>query len=368
MRINVTEPFLPDLALYQEYLSGIWSRCWLTNHGPLVNELESKLTEYLGADHMLFLTNGTVALQIAIKALNLTGEVITTPFSYVATTSSIVWENCTPVMADIDPETCNIDPESIRGAITDKTTAILATHVYGNACDVEAIEAIAKEHNLKVIYDGAHAFGTRYKGKSLFSYGDISTASFHATKLFHTIEGGAVFTSDPSLLKAMSLLRNFGHTSPTSFALAGINGKNSEFHAAMGLCNLRYIDDILARRKTLCDHYDHLLAGLPISRPRIQQGCDYNYAYYPVMFESEAALLSVMNELEKHSILCRRYFYPSLSTLPYVKNQHTPVCEGIAARVLCLPLYHRLSEQEAEMVATRIRWALKYGQNGGMAA
>jgi dTDP-4-amino-4,6-dideoxygalactose transaminase len=204
--IPVTKPFLPKAKEYDTYLQSIWERQWLTNNGPLVNEFELKLKNYLNVEHLLFVANGTVALQIAIKALELKGEIITTPFSFVATTSSIVWEGCTPVFTDIDPETFNIDPQKIEDAITTKTSAILATHVYGNPCDIDSIQEIANRHGLKVIYDAAHCFGTLYKGKSVFEYGDISTTSFHATKLVHSIEGGAVFTQNSELLKKMAFM------------------------------------------------------------------------------------------------------------------------------------------------------------------
>ena len=209
--IPVTKPFLPKAKEYDVYIQSIWDRQWLTNNGPLVNEFELKLKNYLNIEHLLYVSNGTVALQIAIKALELKGEIITTPFSFVATTSSIVWEGCKPVFADIEPDTFNIDPQKIEAAITPNTSAILATHVYGNPCDIDAIQEIADKHGLKVIFDAAHCFGTQYKGKSVFEYGDISTTSFHATKLFHSIEGGAVFTRKPQLLKKMAFMRNFGH-------------------------------------------------------------------------------------------------------------------------------------------------------------
>ena len=236
----VTKPFSPPIAEYQELLSGIWQRNWFTNNGPLVNDLELKLKKHLDLKHLLYVSNGTIALQIALKALGITKKVITTPFSYVATTSSLVWEGCKPIYVDIDPETFNIDPTKIEDAIDSDTEAILATHCFGNPCDIDAIDRIAKKHNLKVIYDAAHCFGTTYKGKSVFTFGDISTTSFHATKLFHTIEGGAVFTQDPEVLKNMALMRNFGHSGPESFNGMGINGKNSEFHAAMGVVNLNH--------------------------------------------------------------------------------------------------------------------------------
>ena len=277
--IPVTKPFLPPKEEVFQLLEDVWQRQWLTNNGPLVNELELKLKEYLGLPHMLFLSNGTIALQIAIKALGLKGEIITTPFSYVATTSSIIWEGCTPVFVDIDEHTLNINPELIEAAITPATSAILATHVFGNPCDIDRIQEIADKHQLKVIYDAAHCFGTTYKGSSVFAYGDISTASFHATKLFHTVEGGAVFCQDPDLLKKMSFLRNFGHHGPDNFAETGINGKNSEFHAAMGLVNLKYIHAILKHRKTLVQHYNSWLSREGIGRPSIQNGAQYNYAY-----------------------------------------------------------------------------------------
>lgn len=215
--IEVTRPFLPPLSEYVNLVEGIWNRNWLTNNGPLVVELELRLGQYLGLDKVLFLANGTLALQLAIKALRLTGEIITTPFSYVATTSSILWEGCRPIFVDIDPATLNIDPERIQEAITPSTSAILATHVYGNPCNIEAIEQIAKSNGLYTIYDAAHCFGTEYKGRSVFGYGNVSTASFHATKLFHTIEGGAVFAEDAETFRTLSFMRNFGHDGPESF-------------------------------------------------------------------------------------------------------------------------------------------------------
>jgi dTDP-4-amino-4,6-dideoxygalactose transaminase len=355
--IPVTKPYLPNREAYEAYVKDIWQRGWLTNSGPLVNELEANLSTYLGIPNVLLLNNGTIALQIALKALDIKGEVITTPFSYVATTSSIAWEGSKPVFVDIDPETLNLDPNKIESAITPNTRAILATHVYGNPCDVEKIDAIAKKHNLKVIYDAAHAFGTMYKGKSLYAYGDISTASFHATKLFHTIEGGAVITENAALSAKMGLLRNFGHTSPYSFDGAGINGKTSEFHAAMGLLVLKDISQIIAKRKELSDRYTDKLAGTVVKRPVIfdKANTTYNYAYYPVLFPSEQILLQVMKDLEKHQIYSRRYFYPSLNTINYVDQVPCPVSEDICTRVLCLPLYFTLTIEELDMVTRVIK-------------
>ena len=350
---------MPPLEEYEQYLQGIWERGCLTNNGPLVQELENKLKNYLGVEHLLYLSNGTIALQIAIKALGLKDEIITTPFSYVATTSSIVWEGCTPVFVDIDPQTLNINPTLIEQAITEKTSGILATHVFGNPCDIEAIQAIADKHNLKVIYDAAHCFGTTYKGRSIFEYGDISTTSFHATKLFHTVEGGAVFTRNEDLNYRMSRMRNFGHAGYGKFDGVGINGKNSEFHAAMGLCNLNYIQEILDKRRIQCLLYDELLKDTPAHGITIQDDSEWNYAYYPVIFENEAVTLKVKEALEEKDIHPRRYFYPSLDTLEYVKTSNLEKSHSITCRVLCLPLYHKLRQGDIEKIARIINSGLQ---------
>jgi dTDP-4-amino-4,6-dideoxygalactose transaminase len=349
--IFVTKPFFPPIEEYQQYLQNIWKKERLTNNGACVVELEEKLTTYLNVPNLLFLTNGTIALQIAIKALALKGEIITTPFSYVATTSSIVWEGCTPVFVDIDPNTYCIDVNNIEQAITPNTSAILATHIYGNPCDVVEIERIAAKHNLKVIYDGAHAFGVKVNGKSIFEYGDICTSSFHATKLFHTAEGGAVFTNNAELIQKMALLRNFGHTETTDFDGLGINGKNSELHAAMGLCNLKYIDNILENRKKQYLYYQFKLYNLAIQQQVINTQCShYNFAYYSIVFQSESILLKTLSELEAKKIYARRYFYPSLTELDYVGQFNCPISSSIASRVLCLPLYHNLTTTEQNLI------------------
>jgi dTDP-4-amino-4,6-dideoxygalactose transaminase len=350
--IPVTKPFLPKLEEYQILLEQIWQRQWLTNNGPLVNKLELDLKKYLNVNHLLYLSNGTVALQIAIKALDLQGEIITTPFSYVATTSSIVWEGATPIFVDIDKDTLNINPELIEAAITDKTSAILATHVFGNACEIHKINAIAKKHNLKVIYDAAHCFGTKYENKSIFEFGDVSTTSFHATKLFHTIEGGAVFTKHSDILKKMSYMRNFGHDGPEAFQGLGINGKNSEFHAAMGLVNLNHIDEILKNRKAISESYTHYLGkNKNIQFQKITDGVSYNYAYYPIILNDELTVLKLIRELNANLIYPRRYFFPSLNTLPYLKSKENPNSEDISRRILCLPLYNELTFDEVQIIS-----------------
>ncbi|AQX04947.1 aminotransferase DegT [Elizabethkingia meningoseptica] len=349
--IPVTKPFLPPQEEYNKYLDGIWQRNWLTNMGPLASQLEMELKDYLDVNHLLFVTNGTVALQMAIKALELKGEIITTPFSFIATTSSIVWEGCQPVFVDIDGESLNIDATKIEAVITDKTSAILATHVYGNPCDVEAIDKIAKKHNLKVIYDAAHCFGVKIRGKSVFEYGDISTCSLHATKLYHSVEGGLLFTKDPDLLKKLAFIRNFGISGYDSFSELGLNGKNSEFHAAMGLTNLKWVDRIIEKRRKLTARYENKLKGFRAFRPLWHPHSENNGAYLPFILESEELLLKVKTALDNSEIFTRRYFYPSLSNcLPYLPTTLTTVSDNIAKRALCLPLYYDLTEEEVDWI------------------
>lgn len=346
---------MPPQNEYQQYLDGVWKRQWLTNMGPLSSELELQLKRYLGLKHLLFVTNGTVALQLAIKALDLRGEIITTPFSFIATTSSIVWEGCKPVFVDIDNESLNIDVTKIEAAISKNTSAILATHVYGNPCDVEAIDRVAKKHKLKVIYDAAHAFGVKVNGKSVFEYGDISTCSLHATKLYHSVEGGLIITKDPDLLKKLAYMRNFGFDGPEAFAELGINGKNSEVHAAMGLANLKFVDQILSKRKVLSEHYVKNLKSFKATQPKWNSQASLNYAYFPIVLENEELLLKIKQKLDSNEIFTRRYFYPSLaSTLPYLENKHFEITDNVAKRVLCLPLYYDLTQEEIDLICRLI--------------
>lgn len=344
MKTYVTKPYLPPKEEFLERVSAIFDRSHLTNQGPEVCEFEARASEFLGVGHFQYVTNGTIAIQIAMRALDVTeGEVITTPFSYVATTSSILWERCTPVFVDIEPDNFMLDPAKIEAAITPRTKAIMPVHVFGYACDVEAIEAIAEKHGLKVIYDAAHAFASRYKGRALCSYGDISTLSFHATKLFHTIEGGACIVKDREIAKKLDLIKRFGHIGDTHYAL-GINAKQDEFNAAMGNVNLNHIEEIIAERKRLSELYDSLLPSR-LRRPAIQEGLEYNYAYYPVVFESEQDLLDSFARLAKLDIFPRRYFYPSLNTLPYLNERFScPVSEDICSRIACLPLFVGLED------------------------
>jgi len=352
--INVTKTYLPPIEEYTDYLKKIWETNWVTNGGPLVTELEAKLKKELDVKHFFFTSNGTIALQIAIKVLGLKKEIITTPFSYVATTTSILWENCNPIFVDIDPETFCINASLIEEKITTDTEAILATHVYGIPCAIEEIERIAKKHNLYVIYDAAHAFGTIYKNKSLASYGDISTLSFHATKLYHTIEGGAIITNDDKLAKKIDLYRSFGHLGDEYFTI-GINGKNSEFHAAMGLCLLGKVPGFIERRKQLFGEYDKELQKLNLLRPCVQDKTLYNYAYYPVVFKDEETLVRVKAALAKSDIFPRMYFHPSLNKLPYVSSKDAcPVSESYAKRTLCLPMFYELASTDIVRIANII--------------
>jgi len=348
--INISKPFLPPIEEYNAYLAGIYQRGWLTNNGPLVNEFELRLKDYLQVPHVLYLSNGTSALQLAIKALELTGEIITTPFSFVATTSAIVWQDCKPVFADINPKTLNIDPEYIEALITPQTSAILATHVFGNPCDIERIEAIAQKHNLKVIYDATHCFGTIHKGKSVFLYGDASITSFHATKLFHTIEGGGIFTASANLLKKIAQMRNFGYVDHDQFGEVGINAKNSEVHAAMGLCNFKYVGELLSKRKEQWLFYREQLQTLQVQFLEIFAEEGFNYSYFPIIFPDEAMLIRCMEALKLQYVSARRYFYPSLNSLDYVINQPCPYSENISKRILCLPLFHDLRKEEQMMI------------------
>lgn len=348
--IPVTKTFLPPIEQYQRFVQRAFNNSWLTNRGELVLELEKKLKDLLGVSNIIITNNGTVPIQIALKLLGRGGEVITTPFSYVATTSSIVWENCTPVFVDIHPEYLTIDESKIEAAITEKTTCILATHVYGNPCNVEVIAKIAKQYGLKIIYDAAHAFGVRFNNQTIFQYGDVSTCSFHATKIFHTAEGGAMFCNDQELYQRLYYHHNFGHNGPLEFHGLGINGKISELQAAMGLAVLPFMDEILAERKAVVDAYRSLIDQSKVSLLKIRPGTDWNNSYFPVIFKSEKHLLKVQQELNSQNIFPRRYFYPSLNKLPYVHASTMPVSEHVAERVMCLPLYVGLSMDDIHRI------------------
>ena len=359
--INVTQTYLPPQEEYQSILKRAWDNKWLTNRGELACELEVKISNYLELDQaqILLTNNGTVPIQIALKLLAKHGEVITTPFSYVATTAAIVWEGCTPIFVDIHPEYLTIDESKIEAAITEKTTCILATHVFGNPCNIEAIEKIAKKHDLKVIYDAAHCFGVKYKEKSIFEYGDISTCSFHATKLFHTGEGGAIFCKDPELFHQIFYSHNFGHKGPTEFHGLGINGKTSELQAAMGLAVLPYMQQIIKDRKYIVDRYKSELNWDKLKPIMIRENSEWNYSYFPVILDSEITLLQLEKKLNDENIFPRRYFCPSLNRLKYVISPVMIHSEDVSSRVLCLPLYSGLTKIDLKLVTDTINKQLR---------
>ena len=356
LMIPVTKSFLPPKADFDSFLDRAWQDRWITNRGQLTKELESKLTEFLGVDNVLCTTNGTLPLQLALKLLGKKGEIITTPFSYVATLSSIVWENCTPVFVDIHPEYLTIDETKIESAITPQTTCILATHVYGNPCNVESISKLALKYNLKVIYDAAHAFGVEVDNQSVFKHGDIATCSFHATKIFHTGEGGALFANDPELLAPLFHFHNFGHNGPHNFHSVGINAKMSELQAALGLAVLPYFNEIKEKRKLICQMYLSELAGCNFQFLKIRENTNWNFSYFPIIFETEEQLLKVEKSLNNQQIFPRRYFYPSLNTLSYIQTKIImPISESISKRILCLPIYHDLSPESISKISSIIK-------------
>jgi dTDP-4-amino-4,6-dideoxygalactose transaminase len=357
--IYVTKPSLAPLDEYTELLKGVWERGILTHNGPLVQQLEQEICKKLDLSNFITVTNGTIAIQMAIKALELKGEIITTPFTWVATLSAIQWEGCTPVFCDIDPDTLNIDPSKIEEMITDKTVAIMPVHVFGNPCDVETISAIASKHNLKVIYDAAHAIGSTYKGKSLLEYGDISATSLHATKLLNTGEGGGCITTDPILHEKLKRIRFFGHNDAKDIVEEGFNGKMTEIHAALGLANLKYYDDVLNDRKVKYFYYKEALSKLTFLRFQEIQLGEPNYSYFPIIFNTEEQLLKVELALQEQNIYARRYFYPSVNTLSnIVQHEKMPISEDIASKILCLPLYFSLNKADIEKIISLISHAV----------
>ncbi|MBA7700422.1 dTDP-4-amino-4,6-dideoxy-D-glucose transaminase [subsurface metagenome] len=365
--ITVTRPDLPDFEKYIKYLKKIWSSRWLTNNGEFVQLLEKKLEEYLKVKNLVLVSNGTLALQLALKAYKLKGEVITTPFTFSATTNVILWEGLTPVFADIDLETFNIDPDDVERKITKKTSAILAVHVYGNPCYVEELQEIADKYNLKLIYDAAHAFGVEYNNQSVLNYGDISTLSFHATKLFHTIEGGAIIVKDEELLEKLKLLRNFGIKSEEEVVLPGINAKMNEFQATMGLCNLENIDEKIRVRKMLYEHYQEKFSDYNNINFQKLIASKYNYGYMPICLKDIEKRDELYSELIKNGVKPRKYFYPLTVNFDYFKDKEVNLVEkyslnvafDIANRVLCIPLYPDLEMTEVDGIISIIKRLVK---------
>ncbi|MEM7763865.1 MAG: DegT/DnrJ/EryC1/StrS family aminotransferase [Pseudomonadota bacterium] len=339
MKTFVSKIYLPEKEKFVAYIDKIYESGWLTNNGPLVQELEQALEAYLGVKNLLLTASGTAALQIAMKTLDLEGEAITTPFTYVATSSALVAEKVKPVFVDIDADTLNIDPDKIEAQITADTTAIVPVHVFGNVCDVEAIEAIAKRHNLRVIYDAAHTFGIKFKGRSVFSYGDISTVSFHATKIFHTIEGGAVIVNDDSLYAKAKAIRNYGMDDSGEIAYSGVNGKLNEVSAAMGLCNVHEIDRIIDERRRAFEYYTSQLQG-KVGFQHYNPDATMNYSYISALFKDHAEMSAVRSALAEQEIYPRQYFYPSLETAPFTgSTAHMPISGDVVSRILVLPMH-----------------------------
>lgn len=353
--IPVTKPYLPSREKLDNYIDGIYERQWLTNNGKLVQELTRRLEDYLGVENLLLVGNGTLALQVAYRALDIskhdeTVEAITTPFTFIATASSLKWDGIQPVFADIDPDTWCLAPANIEAAITPRTRAIVPVHVFGNACEVEEIDRIAQKHNLKVVYDGCHTFGVNYKGESLLKWGDAATLSFHATKLFHTGEGGAIIFKRKEDLERAKKMINFGITGPESIEELGINAKMSELQAAMGLCVFDEIEDNLQARAAIWRRYEQAL----IQNLQFQansKDLSYNYAYFPVVFKDEEQAVRVANMLKENRVFARRYFYPSLESVDCLGAEaEQPVSKDIASRILCLPIYSGLLTDSVDKI------------------
>lgn len=364
--IPVTKPYLPNREKLQKYIDGIYERQWLSNNGQLVQELTRRLEEHLGVENLLLVSNGTLALQIAYRVLNISDvdpeevpKAITTPFTFIATASSLKWDHVQPVFADIDPNTWCLNPANIEAAVTPNTRAIVPVHVFGNACDVDAISRIAENYNLKVIYDASHAFGVNYKGESLLRHGDAATLSFHATKLFHTGEGGAIIFKRREDLERAKKLINFGITGPESIGELGINAKMNELQAAMGLCVLDELEENIRARKEIWIYYEKTL-GKILQLQKMPELLVYNYAYFPIVLESESKAISLAQKLKESGIFARRYFYPSLETLSFLKaRSDLPVSKSISSRILCLPIYSTLPEEIQEKILVIVSEAVK---------
>jgi dTDP-4-amino-4,6-dideoxygalactose transaminase len=358
--IYVTRPHLPPLSEFIPYLESIWESGTLTNGGPMHHRLEQALGDYLGVEHVSLVANGTIGLITALQALQIAGEVITTPYSFVATAHALLWNCIRPVFSDIAPGSFNLDPARIEAAITPATTAIMPVHCYGAPCDVEAIQRIADRHGLKVIYDAAHAFGVRHRGHSILGHGDLSVLSFHATKAFHTFEGGAIVCPDAATKEGIDRLKNFGIVDETTVAAPGINGKMSEINAAFGLLGLKHIDGVLARRRAIDRLYRQRLAGVPgIVCPEAAPDSAGNCSYFPILVDEQRPVDrdALYHRLREHQIYARRYFYPLISDFPMYRDlpsaspERLPEAGRMARMVLCLPIYPALTDAEVTRIA-----------------
>jgi dTDP-4-amino-4,6-dideoxygalactose transaminase len=363
--ITVTQPSLPNYESYITYVKDIWERKWLTNNGPIHEEFKSQLKSYLNTKNVELFTNGHLALEVSLKALKLGGEVITTPFTFASTIHAIKNCNLEPVFCDIDPVTYNIDPAKIEDLITEKTSAILAVHVFGNPCNLDAIQTIATKHNLKVIYDAAHAFGVEVDGEGIANYGDVSMFSFHATKVFHSIEGGMLSFSDEMLAPTLNSLKNFGITSPETVDYVGTNAKMNEFQAAMGLCNLEIVDEEINSRKEAYTRYMEELKGLDdIQLLELPEHIKPNYAYFPILLKDHKQRDFLSDQLTKYNVIARKYFYPLCSQFEcydYDVNE-TPVALDISDRIICLPMHANLDVKEVSQICDIIRYELGDGE------
>ena len=362
--ITVTSPLLPSLEDLMPYLQDIWERKWLTNNGHYHQELEKALCEYLKVPYISLFTNGTLPLMCALQALRITGEVITTPYSFVATTHSLWWNGIKPVFVDIDPETCNMDPDKIEAAITPKTTAIMPVHVYGKPCDVDRIQEIADKYGLKIIYDAAHAFGVEVNGKSILNAGDMSTLSFHATKVYNTVEGGALICHDEQTKKRIDYLKNFGFAGETTVIAPGINGKMDEVRSAIGLLNLKQVNAAIEARHQVANRYREALRGVKgIRVMEDMPGVRHNYSYFPMFIDAEEYGMTrdeLYFKMKENNVLGRRYFYPLISEfstyrgLESARPENLPVAKRIAESVICLPMYYGLTEEDVNRVIEQI--------------
>ncbi len=353
--IPVTKPYLPSKDKYKEYVDKIYESGWVTNNGPLVQELEKRLADYLGVKHVICVANGSLALHVAYKALDIKGEVVTTPFSFAATSSTLIWEGIKPVFCDIDEKSFNLDPSLIEEKITNETTAILPVHVFGNPCEVEKIQDIAEKYHLKVIYDAAHAFGVNYKGSSILKHGDVSTLSFHATKLFHTIEGGAIITESDEVASKIRKLINFGITGPSTIEGIGTNAKMNEFEAAMGLCILDDIGYIIGERKKIYSYYYNEFSEYPSMIQKFNEFSESTGSYFPLLLKDICDTCDVISRLNSNDIFPRRYFYPSLNEIESYNMSECPVSSEISRNIICLPVYVGLENNDLKLIKNTIK-------------
>lgn len=360
--LPISKPYMPPMDELAPFLSRIWETGIVTNNGPLVRQFEDEIKKYTGVKHVFFVTNGTIALQLALRALNIKGKILTTPFSMLATLSSVLWEQYEPCFADIDPHTLNLSPDEVEKKMDNNIACILATHVYGNSCDIDRMKAIADNRNIPLVFDASHAFGSKYQDRDIMTYGTISTLSLQAFKILHSVEGGLIFTNDDHIAESLLQMRYFGYDTDMNIRNIGINGKSSEINAAIGLCVLNHFPEVKLSRKTQSEYYDLQISknGIPVSKPQITGQSEFNYAYYPIIFSSETEVLKVEQQFRKNDIQFKRYFYPSLNTVPQLRSYESmPISESISSRVICLPLHYQLTTNQQDLVIRSVKEALE---------